>query len=263
MFLLSVELWLLSFATARAGTFFLTPSADTTLMERFPDNNLGGQEFFNSGTTQNYTTNRGLLKFDLAAQVPANALITGVTLTLDVVKQPVDGFTPSNFALHRMLRDWGEGNQSGNPPVLGAPARFGEANWTHRFALTSEEWAAPGGVAEIDFAAAASGESYIYGLDFSPYTFASTPAMLADAQGWLADPAGNFGWMLLTQDETGNFTARRFASSEDPFRAPLLMVEFTVVPEPSALALFGVGGGLVLLWRLRPLSDLARGRGRK
>jgi hypothetical protein len=92
-------------------------------------------------------------------------------------------------------------------------------------------------------------------LDFSPYTFASTPTMIADAQGWLANPPENFGWMLLTQDEANNFTARRFASSEDPFRAPLLMVEFTVVPEPSALALFGAGGGLALLWRMRRLSS--------
>src|SRR6266404_3180413 len=128
------------FVTAlRAETITLTPVADTSLLEAFPTNNFGGNEYFNSGTTQNYTANRGLLKFDLAAALPPNAKITAVTLTLEVVRTPVDGDNPSTFRLHRLLRDWGEGNKRGHPPQqsgLGQPATTNEATFLHRFAFT-------------------------------------------------------------------------------------------------------------------------------
>ena len=215
--------------TRALETVFLTPVADTALLQNFPSNNFGAQVYFNSGTTQNYTTNRGLMKFDLASVLPKGAKITFAQLTLEVVGQPVDGDTPSTFQLRRMLRDWGEGNKKGNPPTLGAPATMGEANWTHRFAQTTNTWAAPGGVEGLDFAAANSGEQYVYGMNFSPYLFDATTNMFADLQGWLAQPEINFGWMLLSTSEAENFSARRFASREDMYRAPLLQLDFFVV----------------------------------
>ncbi len=224
LILLSFELCALSFESV-----FLTPVADTALLQSFPSNNFGAQAYFNSGTTQTYLTNRGLMKFDLAAALPAGAKITFAQLTLEVVGTPVDGDTPSTFQLRRMLRDWGEGNKKGNPPTLGAPATAGEANWTHRFAQTTNTWAAPGGVEGIDFSAANSGEQYVYGMNFSPYLFDATTNTLADLQGWLAQPETNFGWMLLSTSEAENFSARRFASREDMYRAPRLQVDFFVV----------------------------------
>ncbi|SRR5260221_4638586 len=76
----------------------------------------------------------------------------------------------------------------------------------------------------------------------SPYQFESTLDTMADLQLWLDHPGTNFGWMLISQSEDTPFTARRFASREDPFgRGPTLTVDFDVVPEPSALALWGLG----------------------
>ena len=199
---LSFDLCALSFETV-----FLTPVADTALLQAFPSNNFGAPAYFNSGTTQTYLTNRALMKFDLATALPAGAKITFAQLSLEVVGQPVDGDTPSSFQLRRMLRDWGEGTKQGHPPTLGAPATMGEANWTHRFALTSNEWAAPGGVEGIDFAAANSGEQFVYGISLSPYLFDATTDMLTDLQSWLAHPETNFGWMLLSLSETENFSA--------------------------------------------------------
>ena len=124
----------------RADTVSLNPSGDTSLLEYFPENNFGGQLYFNAGTTQNGPRNRGLLRFDLASLLPAGAIINTVSLTLEVVGQPVDGDASSTFELHRMLRDWGEGTGSGNPPSLGRPAIEGEANWTHRFAGGDLTW---------------------------------------------------------------------------------------------------------------------------
>lgn len=227
-----------SFGQRACGeTVYLTPSADTSLLENFPDHNFGGQSYFNAGTTQNYTKNRGLLRFDLLGQVPVGATINSVTLTLEVVGEPAEPGTPSNFTLQRMLVGWGEGNKSGQPPQLGAPATIGEANWNERFAFQSSAWAAPGGLAGVDFNATLSGESYIYGENFSPYLFDTSPGMVGDLQSWLDHPESNFGWMLLSQSEDRNFTARRFASREDPFSPPQLAIDFTPVPEPSVWAL--------------------------
>lgn len=253
--LLSFELGVLSFAATvvRADTVTLTPSADTTLHENFPDNNLGAQLHFNAGTTQNGPRTRGLTMFDIAASLPAGAMINSVSLTLEVVGQPVDGDAPSTFELRRMLGAWGEGRGSGNPPSLGTPALPGEACWNSPAALTGLHWGAPGGLAGVDFAATRSADTFIYGVNFSPYIFDSTPGLVADVQSWLDQPSSNFGWMMLTQFETEVFSARRFASREDPFRAPLLQIDFTPVPEPPGMALAAVSIGIAFLFRSRRL----------
>jgi hypothetical protein len=239
--------WLLGISLAAvswADSVILTSVADTTLIETEPNNNLGGQLFANSGTTQNYTRNHALFRFDLAGLLPPNATITGVSLALEVTQQPRDGYTPSQFSLHRVLRSWGEGNKTaaeGNSPGLGAPATLGEVTWLQRFAFTSETWGLPGGEAGVDYEPAASSSTYIYGTGDSPYTFPSETAMVQDAQYWLDHPESNFGWMLITDSESDNFTARRFGSHEDPDHTPLLFVDFVVVPEPNSWALWAVG----------------------
>jgi len=225
--LLSIELWSWSLSSAcAAASVTIAPAADTALLQAFPSNNFGGMSWLNSGTTQNFTTNRGLLKFDVAAHVPRGAQILSASLVVEVVGQPVDGDAPNSFELRRMLRDWGEGNKTGFPPSLGAPATEGEANWTHHFALTTNEWATPGGQAGVDFSSIASIDTFVYGVSFSPYTFDSTPHTVANVQTWLDDPAANFGWMLLSASEELDFTARRFASREDALRAPALTIEY-------------------------------------
>ena len=214
-----------------AGAFeviYLAPSADTALLEAFPTHNFGGQTYFNAGTTQTYTKNHALLRFDIPGQLPPHAKIISAALTLDVQHTPSDGDSPSTFELHRMLRDWGEGTKTGSPPSLGAEATLNEANWFYRFAETTNTWGVPGGQPEVDFSSDSSSEQFVYGSLFSPYTFESNPEIVADVQGWLGQPTNNFGWMLLTQDESLNFSARRFASRESGYGAPVLAVEYFV-----------------------------------
>jgi hypothetical protein len=245
----------LTLATGASGPFSpslhaaevsLTPVADTSIFQAFPSNNFGGNEYLTAGTTQNYTTNRGLIRFDPATALPRQARIISATLVVEVVGQPVDGDNPSCFQLRRVLRDWGEGNKAGHPPQqsgLGAAASTGEANWTHAFAETCAAWDAPGGQVASDFTSTVSGETFVYGTQFSPYQFDSTSQLVADLQDWLQHPERNFGWMLTTRDETNNFTARRFATREDPFRAPRLDVVYfvpkidaiTVIPDGIAI----------------------------
>jgi hypothetical protein len=240
---LGLGAWIFGANVAHADNVTLTPSADTTLHENFPENNLGAQAYFNAGTTQNGPRTRGLMAFDVAGAVPSGAIINSVTLTLEVVGQPVDGDAPSNFGVHRMLVGWGEGTGSGNPPLLGRPALPDEANWNFRFS-SSTPWTLPGGLAGVDFASQISSDTFIYGVNFSPYSFDTTQRLIDDVQLWLDQPGQNFGWMLLSQAENEVFSARRFGSREDPFRAPQLMIDFTPVPEPRVWAFSLLASGV-------------------
>ncbi len=218
-----------SFSHLQSESVVLTSVADTTLIETAPDNNLGGASIVNAGTTQNFTRNRGLFRFDFTGQLPSGSRITRADFTVEVTGQPKDAYTPATFGLHRVLVSWGEGDKRSPDPVhpgQGAPATPGEATWKDRFAFTTNAWTIPGGAATNDYVPAISAETIVYGLGDSPYTFFSTPRLVADVQAWVDDPARNFGWMLICESEEVNFTARRFASREDVGREPYLMLEY-------------------------------------
>jgi hypothetical protein len=56
-------------------------------------------------------------------------------------------------------------------------------------------------------------------------------------QDWLRNPAGNYGWMLITQSEDLPKSARRFAAREYPQAnsRPALTIEYSAppgIPEP-------------------------------
>jgi hypothetical protein len=230
---LAAAVVLMSSFNGRSDVVVLNPAADTTLIGAAPNNNNGGQIFVNAGVTQNGPTNRGLFRFDIAAGVPAGSKITRAELTLEVVHQPpTDGYKEAAFDLHRLLEPWGEGSKtnSSSPPSpnpgLGEPATTNEATWNARFAFTTNLWAVPGAAATSDYVPAVSSSQFVYGLVNSPYTFESTPLMIADVQLWLDHPGNNFGWILKADDEGVKWTACRFGSREDPQNAPLLTVEY-------------------------------------
>lgn len=226
------------FSPAYAASIGIHPVADTTLSENWPSNNLGGLAFVNSGTTQNFTKNRGLYQFDVAAAIPAHSRITGAHLVLEVTKQPADGFAFADFGLYRMLQPWGEGNKTtpaGTSNVgQGSLASTNEATWYYRFAFTTNAWTEPGGAPTNDYVATASAVQTVYGLIDSPYTWGSTTQMVADVQLWLDNPSTNFGWALVCQAEATDFTARRFASRENTNYPPNLVIDF--VPPPQILS---------------------------
>lgn len=213
-------------ARARAETMVLQPVADTSLFERFPDNNLGGA-WLAAGTLASGQRSRALLRFDLSG-LPANAVILSASLSVSVVRHP-GAAADSRFEIRRMLVPWGEGT-NGSPGIdTGGPAVPGDATWRARFAPTAL-WDTPGGTVGFDFGSSASASVQI--VREGDYAFASTPATVADVQGWVAQPTSNFGWMLLSQAETTTATARRFGSRETVGQEPLLTVEYALASPP-------------------------------
>jgi hypothetical protein len=221
-----------------ADSISLISVADTTLIELNPDNNNGGMTFFNCGTTQNYTRNRGLLKFNVAGSIPGHSQITSAYLTLSVIHSSSGGLAIPYFDLHRVLKDWGEGTNTYSTSTglgQGTPATVGEATWNDRFALTTNHWNAPGGAAAMDYSPVITASQIIYTEVESPYFFSNSPPdapqLVGDVQSWLDHPETNFGWILICDDESVAFTAHRISSREgDPFMAPTLVIEYTPPP---------------------------------
>lgn len=236
----------------QADTVTLHPVADTTLIQVAPDANLGGAGFFNAGTAGNGNRNRGLMQFSLLDGIPAGSTINNVYLSLDIIRQPSVDVETGTFVLRRMLTSWGEGDKvpaDESSPGQGAPATTGDATWQFRF-VGGPAWSAPGGLAGVDFAATPSSTAYVYGVG-DPVEFESTPELTADVQRWVDHPDANFGWMLMPEDEIIRKTARSFLSREDPNGGPLLIIDFTPVPEPAPLTVL-VLGLLIFGWlRLR------------
>ena len=214
---------------AFGATVTLQPAADTSLFENGPDNNLGATDLA-SGTIRIGPKSRALIRFDLAGQVPANATIMSAEFRIRVSKAPPGG-APSTFGLHRVLQSWTEGSKGG---IVGSPATAGESTWNARV-FPDTPWSAPGAAAPADYAAKASATRLVSGLN--AYTFASTPDLVADVQAWVANPASNFGWILISQSEGTPLTARRFASRETPSNGPTLVIQFTAPAQATPPAI--------------------------
>jgi len=222
---------LFSVAPAKAVSVSVIPSADTTLIGIAPTNNSGAQGWVQSGRIQINYVNRALFKFDLA-WLPTNAIILSAAVALEVVKVPDEPPANSTFGLHRMLRPWGEGNNvAGMFPGQGSPANPGGATYLCAFFPTNN-WSAPGALEGVDFSSLESSFQSIAGM--GTYHFAFTPELADDVQFWVINPDLNFGWLLKSNSEETIFTARRFASREDPNSPPQLEIEYVVPPRISS-----------------------------
>lgn len=222
-------LWMSGLPAEAALQTNLACLADTTLSENYADHNLGGLAHVNVGVTQNHTRSRGLYLFDIAGAIPPGSKVVSAALVLEVELVPTEAVPFTDYALHRMLQPWGEGSGTSSRGQ-GAPALTNEASWYYRFAFTTNTWAAAGGAATNDYAAAASAVQTIYGPENSPFAFGPNPALTADVQCWLDYPEANYGWMLRCPDEVTPWTARRFGSRESETLPPRLEVSYLVPP---------------------------------
>lgn len=174
------------FLISAAQTVVTIPaSADNTIYQNPSGNsNALGENIF-SGTNGNNSPRRGLIKFDIAAAIPAGATITSVTLTMNC---NISRSIPDNVSLHLLSANWGEATSDAGASGDGggATATPGDATWISNFFGISN-WAVAGG----DFNATASSSASV--STEGDVTW-STAAMAADVQSWLTFTGRQF-WL--------------------------------------------------------------------
>jgi hypothetical protein len=222
------------------------PFQDTTLIETTDGSlsNGSGEGVFVGNTSGGGgipPTRRALLAFDLSA-LPEGAVVQSATLTLQLVNGPTGASDLDVLTLHEVLADWGEGASSATGGK-GAPAALDDATWLHTFYEPGDPsqapmWAQPGG----DFAPLGVP---ISGNDGTAFWW-NSPALAADVQTGVDDPASNFGWLLIG-DEGVLSTALKFGSREALTVGDRPVLSITYVPEPQR-ALLGASAILGVTW---------------
>jgi hypothetical protein len=148
----------------------------------------------------------GLLRFDVSALPPGQAILDA---TISLI--PVSGNPSDAIDLYRVLEPWTEGTQTGNNGV---------ASWTDRMlgvAWTTAGCNAPGSRDSTSLAT--------FHPPGTPTGVAATVALdaagVAVVQGWIANPASNAGFAIVT---TGSGTPWLFPSREasQPTQRPVL-----------------------------------------
>jgi hypothetical protein len=204
-------------SSASAAMISIFPSKDNTLYEYDPaegDHSNGAGFHFFAGENGEGEVRRGVLAFDIAGTIPPGSTITAVSLTLNMSMTPAG---PETVELHKLLADWGEGTS--HAPMGegdGAPATPNDATWRHRF-FDTVFWTTQGG----DFSATVSANQMVGGV--GQYTWSSAQ-MVADVQGWLDNPASNFGWLLLGNESVAGST-KRFDTRESA-SPPVLTIQY-------------------------------------
>jgi len=225
MRLLGIFVMLLLAATpAVAATVNIEAGRDTTLIEDQSGSlsNGSGQYFFTGRTNQTENSiRRGLLFFDVAAALPANAHIEKAAL---ILYQSQGNVGLNEICLVRAQDPWGE-DKSASSGGLGAPAQPGDATWTNTFYPTTY-WVQPGG----QFIGRASACQIVDATGY--YRWESTNHLLQDVRLWLHNPDQNNGWGLIG-DELTPQNAKRFATRENPNLRlrPLLEVTYRLPGE--------------------------------
>ena len=241
--------WVAAFAfavlvaeTAFSATVILSASKDNTLFESTTgmESNGAGDSFFAGHTGVNDGgghIRRATIAFDVASAIPSNATVTAVKLTLFLAQGAFSSFG-ENVALFPLTADWGEGGSMGFSGHPGG-STTGDATWLHQFYDTTF-WSTPGG----DFNPQASAMTSIT-TAFQFYSWTGL-GLVNDVQTWVENPAANFGW-IVRGNETVTNTALRFNSRQAATEAnrPQLIVDYSIVPEPSVTAV--LIPGLVLL----------------
>lgn len=233
----------------QATTMTFSAVADTSLFQANPDSEQGRAPLV-AGTNYNGGRSRALFRFDLGS-LPPGAVVSSVELSLYVSRVPdPDMHGPPvsyDFSLHRLLVSWGEGTGSS---VSGSVPMPGDATWNERH-FGSAAWASPGAAIGMDYTEASSATTAV--ADIGGYVWSSV-GLVDDVKAWQENPASNFGFILASEDETSQGSARRFGSREQlggEVLPPRLTVAYSLVPEPGVAGLCLVGLSALALRRVR------------
>ncbi|MBL0870566.1 MAG: DNRLRE domain-containing protein [Phycisphaerales bacterium] len=244
-FVSGVALAMVAGVHAYAGEVTLNPAADCTIYYRTFTPALllssGSGEAIFAGKTYVHGDyrHRSFIRFDLSS-IPCGSRVVGVTLSIAVANAQ-SAVPETQIALHRALAAWGEGPSS-SFGGQGVPSETGDANWYER-SHPGVLWTTPGG----DFAPVASASTNAP-LPPERVVWSSTPALVADVQAWLIQPAVNFGWMLKGDEQTMGST-RRMHSREAALQSdrPTLRVRFIAPGEGCSPADIADDAGVPLV----------------
>lgn len=227
---------LVSFGASANDMVSITCTKDNTIIQSATGVLSNALNFLTAGRTNQDGTGavslsirRALVYFDIASNVPANATIDSVRLSMYFSKTSGIG---TAVDLHRVQKDWGEGTstQSGGQ---GAAATQNDVTWLYTFynataPASSPVWSTPGG----DFDATASASTYAgigtTGVEAYGIKTWSSATMTSEVERWLTAPATNFGWLLQGNESTGQ-TSKQFLSRENGTAetVPILKVYYT------------------------------------
>lgn len=189
----------------------LAPQKDNTIYSESNNSNALGQHLF-IGRTGNGDTRRALLRFDLTG-IAAGSIVESASLELKVTRTSSGDIEAT---AHRLTRDWGATTSlATDTESTGAPAGAGDATWTAPMNGQVPDWTLAGGDFLSTTAPAATVGS----------TTAVFTGLAADVQGFLDQPATNFGWLIRGGEQAAT-TAKRFGSMQNTASAPVLTVQY-------------------------------------
>ena len=207
-----------------ADTLELNPVKDNTLYHPISgfsvlSNGMGESLFIGNS---NGNPRRAVLRFDLDSQIPAQATIDSVSLSLSIIETSAD---PQTTTVHRLTADWGEemsdADENTGGGVNGANPQTDDATWFHRF-FSDQDWDQEGG--DFESTESATGTA---GATGETVTFEGED-LVSDVEMWLNIPSSNFGW-LIRGNELASNSVKRVGSRENSNESnrPLLTINFT------------------------------------
>ncbi len=167
-----------------------------------------------SGTTNQLFDRRALVRVEIPT---FNQFATVLSAELRfTVERSGGNFGNVTYTLHRLTKDWGEGDADG--PLAGGfgePASPGDATWQSN-RHTFSTWDSPGG----DFVPTPSAMA-VAGQQGSVLVFAGA-GLEADIQSWILAPSTNHGWIIISAIEGQIQRVKRFYSAEAATDRPRL-----------------------------------------
>jgi hypothetical protein len=164
-------------------------SAGASFKENAPTTNYAGAHI-ECGKFGAANWTHAVIFFGSLANLPANAIISNVTLYLNLASQ--FGTATHTISLRRSLRDWVTVQMTWNIWATGQP------------------WAIPGGTGSgTDRIATISGSGSI-GTTLETYYALTGAGMVTDVQNWVNGTDPNLGWHLERTDGQNDSTTKYF-----------------------------------------------------